>query len=125
MKQSDEPAVFQVPAGISVHLCLAVTDMRKGAYSLVAQIRADLKTNPLSGEIFAFFNRNRRQSKLLWFDGDGFALLSKRLEEGTFAVKKDGSGYEHLQGVDLNRLLGGVPLQRILYQKKVRSRLNK
>ena len=125
MNQPDDPRVFQVPEAIVVHLCLAVTDMRKGAYSLAAQIRSDLKVNPLSGEIFAFFNRNRRHSKLLWFDGDGYALLSKRLEEGTFAVRKDGVGYEHLHGVDLNRLLMGVPLERILYQKKLRLKLNK
>jgi transposase len=35
---------------------------------------------------FLFVNRRRSQLKVLYFDGDGFCVWSKRLEQGQFAV---------------------------------------
>ena len=117
--------MFSVPDGITVHICVGITDMRKGCYTLASKVKQELRVNPLCGEVFVFLNRTRVQVKLLWFDGDGFALLAKRLEEGTFAVSRDKEGYERLEGVDLNRLLKGVPLNRILYQRKIAKKLHK
>lgn len=125
-KSVTEPeSLFRLPAGVTVHLCMGVTDMRKGCYTLAAKIQAEIGVDPLGGEVFAFFNRNRKQAKLLWFDGDGFSLLTKYLQAGTFSVRKEeGRNYQAITGVDLNLLLSGIPLARIVYRKKVAARIN-
>ena len=46
--------------------------MRKSFNGLSALIRAELGQNPLSGQVFIFFNRQRDQVKLIHFEGDGF-----------------------------------------------------
>jgi transposase len=59
-------------------------DGRKGIDGLSQVCRSVLKSNPMSGTIFAFRNRNRRAIKLLMYDGQGFWLAMKRLSQGKF-----------------------------------------
>jgi len=44
----------------------------------------ELGKEPLSGEIFLFMSRFRKQMKILGFEGDGFSLYYKWLEKGAF-----------------------------------------
>lgn len=41
------------------------TDMKKTFNGLSALIRSELDSNPLSGDVFIFFNRHRNQVKLI------------------------------------------------------------
>jgi transposase len=72
-----------------VHRCYLYggrTDMRKGVDSLCGLIRNELGKDPLSGELFVFFNGSHSLMKIIMWDSDGFALYQKRLErasEGT------------------------------------------
>jgi len=59
-------------------------DGRKGIDGLSQVCRAVLKTDPRSGTIFLFRNRNARTIRLLMYDGQGFWLAMKRLSQGTF-----------------------------------------
>lgn len=61
-------------------------DMRKGFDALGGLVRNQMQGDPLSGDVFVFVNRARTQIRLLYFDGDGFVIVAKRLEQGTFAV---------------------------------------
>ena len=58
------------------------TDMRKGFDSLSGMVTTVMQQNPLSGDIYIFFNRRRNKVKLLHWEGDGFGLYYKRLEKG-------------------------------------------
>lgn len=62
----------------------APVDMRKGFEGLAALVRDELGKDPLSGALFLFTNRRRSHAKILWFDGSGLCVLSKRLERGQF-----------------------------------------
>ena len=60
------------------------TDMRKSFNGLSGIIINELGENPGSGDVFIFINRSRNKIKLLHWQGIGFTLYYRRLEEGTF-----------------------------------------
>ncbi len=60
-------------------------DMRKQYDGLYALVVAELKADPLSGDLFLFTNRRRTRAKVLLWDGTGLCLYQKRLERGRFA----------------------------------------
>ncbi len=60
-------------------------DMRKQYDGLYALVVAELKADPLSGELFLFTNRRRTRAKVLLWDGTGLCVYQKRLERGRFA----------------------------------------
>jgi transposase len=43
-----------------------------------------LKQDPIDSGYFLFVNRRRDKVRVIWFDGQGFCLLTKRLSKGTF-----------------------------------------
>lgn len=61
-------------------------DMRKGFDGLSGLVRQEFLQNPLSGDVFIFFNKPRNRIKLLHWQGDGFAIFHKRLEKGTYEL---------------------------------------
>jgi transposase len=62
--------------------------MRKGYNGLMALVSERLEEDVRGGAIFVFSNRRHDRLKMLYFDGSGLWLLSKRLERGTFAWPK-------------------------------------
>jgi transposase len=67
-------------------IALGPTDMRKGFDALAAIVAHSLKLDPLSGQLFLFFNRRRDKMKILYWDRDGLAIWYRRLEQGTYQV---------------------------------------
>jgi len=58
--------------------------MRNGFDGLAGIVRNYLRKDPVSGDVFIFLNKTRTHIKLLYWDGDGFALFYKRLERGRY-----------------------------------------
>lgn len=69
---------------VSVHVYTEPVDMRKQFDTLAAMVAQKLKQNLLSGALFVFVSRNRKRTKVLYFDGTGLCLYCKRLERGYF-----------------------------------------
>ena len=61
-----------------------VTDMRQGFPGLSAQVDQVLEADPYSGHLFVFRGRRGDLLKVIWWDGQGACLFSKRLERGRF-----------------------------------------
>ena len=72
------------PSGAQVWLATGHTDMRKGFDGLALLVQETLKRNPYNGHLFVFRGRRGRLIKVLWHDGQGLCLFTKRLERGRF-----------------------------------------
>ena len=75
--------------GLRIWVCDKPTDMRKSFDTLAALVESVLHQDPLSGHWFVFVNRRANRMKVLCFEGDGYAIWSKRLEAGTFRLPGD------------------------------------
>ncbi len=69
---------------LRVFLALEPCDMRVGANTLSGLVGERLQEQPRNGAPFVFANRSRTRLKILYWDGTGMWLLSKRLEAGVF-----------------------------------------
>jgi transposase len=59
-------------------------DMRRGYDGLFGLVRDVIKQEPLSGHLFLFVAKNRKRTKVLFWDGTGLCIYQKRLEHGRF-----------------------------------------
>jgi transposase len=76
--------MLSFPGSLKVFIALDPCDMRAGMNTLHALVADKLKEDARSGALFVFTNKRGRLIKVLYWDGTGFWLMSKRLEAGTF-----------------------------------------
>ena len=100
--------MIPVPASTRVWLAAGVTDMRKGFNGLAALAQDVLKQDPFSGHLFVFRGRRGDLLKVIWFDGQGACLFSKRLEKGRFVWPSATTGKVTLTPAQLSMLLEGI-----------------
>jgi len=104
--------MFVWSAATRIYLALGATDLRQGFDGLYALVQQRLELDPLSGHVFVFTNRRRSRLKLLFWDGRGLWLCSKRLERGRFRwpMAAEGDSKLRLSAEELAALLGGLDL---------------
>jgi transposase len=97
-----------------VYLAIGATDMRKGFEGLFGIVRDRLLIDPLSGHVFVFCNARKNRLKILYWDGSGLWICSKRLEKGRFSWPGQGdeNGKVRLSQEQLTMLLGGIELAK-------------
>ena len=100
------------PTNTRVWIAAGVTDLRRGFTGLSALVQTKLEQSPFSGQVFVFRGRRGDLIKLLWFDGDGLCLFSKRLERGRFVWPQATSGTVSLTRAQLSMLLEGIDWRR-------------
>jgi len=89
--------VLSFTGALRVFVALEPCDMRKGFESLAGMVGITLEEDLKSGALFVFGNRRRTRLKILYWDGTGLWLMTKRLEAGTFSWPKDTEGKKKLQ----------------------------
>ncbi len=101
--------------------------MRKGVDGLSGVVRDGLKGDPLSGDIFIFFNGRRNQVKLLLWERDGFSIYYKRLERGTYELPAlDGQTTSvELRSDEIMLILQGICLGSVRRRKRFHFSENK
>ena len=100
--------MIPVPTNTKVWLAAGVTDMRKGFNGLSALAETVLTQNPYCGHLFVFRGRRGDLIKVIWFDGQGACLFSKRLEKGRFVWPSAKDGKLSLTPAQLSMLLEGI-----------------
>ena len=104
--------MIQLPVGTRIWIAAGITDMRRGFDGLSAQVQTVLQQQPFSGHVFVFRGRRGDIVKVLWFDGDGLCLFSKRLERGRFIWPQATEGTACLTRAQLSMLLEGIDWRR-------------
>ncbi len=99
--------MIPVPTGVRVWLATGHTDMRKGFDGLALLVQETLRRDPHSGHLFVFRGRRGDLIKVLWHDGQGLCLFSKRLERGRFLWPSPADGSLTITPAQLGYLLEG------------------
>ena len=82
--------------------------MRKGFPGLSLAVQEVLRRDPLSGHLFVFRGRRGDLLKVIWHDGQGACLFSKRLERGRFIWPTPVNGVVSITPAQLGYLLEGI-----------------
>jgi transposase len=105
--------MIQVPAQASVFVMHESVSFRKGIDGMIAMVHSVLREEPMSGAFFVFRNRGRQMLRILFYDGGGFWLCTRRLSKGTFSNWPTGEGQRPCSSLlarDLQVLIwGGNP----------------
>ena len=72
--------MIPVPSAVRVWLATGVTDMRRGMNTLALQVQESFGRDPHGGDLFVFRGRRGDLLKILWHDGVGVSLYTKRLD---------------------------------------------
>ena len=102
--------MLNFPPAVRIWLATAPVDLRRSFDRLAAEVRDVLHNDPLSGHIFVFKNKRGDRVKLLYWDEDGFVIVYKRLEQGTFRWPSVAGGQPSvpLRAAELAMLLDGI-----------------
>lgn len=112
--------LLSLPSSVSIWLASQATDLRKSFDSLAEVVRQQLHGEPLSGQLFVFRNKRADRVKLLYWDEDGFVIVYKRLEAGTFRFPPASGAHVEIRAADLQMLLDGVELDSVKRRRRYR-----
>lgn len=104
--------MLNLPPSVRIFIAVQPTDMRKQFDGLSIETQRILEQDPLSGHLFVFFNRRRTMVKALYWDRNGFCLIAKRLERGTFKLPEtNGQNALEIEAAELGLILEGLDLR--------------
>lgn len=111
-----------ITAGAEMQVLVATkpVDFRKQADGLAAIVQAALGADPFCGAIYVFRSKRMDRVKLLWWDGTGICLMTKRLESSQFRWPPIEDGMMKLTAAQLSALLEGGAWLRVERPEVVR-----
>ena len=103
--------MLSIPPNTTIYWHTGPTDMRKGIDGLSGIVRGEFDGDPLDGSLYLFVNRRRDRMKILHWDGGGFWIYYRVLEQGTFEIRASDDRRLVIDATELAMLLGGVSLE--------------
>jgi transposase len=115
--------VLTFPAGVRLYLATDPADLRRSFDGLSAVVQSTFEMSPMTGDLFIFLNRRATQVRILFWDRDGYVVLMKRLEQGTFRRIKGADGVAHIEidAGELAMLLEGIDAPVVKRRKRYKS----
>lgn len=95
-----------------VFIVTGYTDMRKGIDGLATIVQGTLSLDPYSKSLYLFCGRNAHKLKGLLWEGDGFLLLYKRLDNGRFRWPRSTEEARRLSPQEIRWLLEGLEIDQ-------------
>lgn len=105
--------MLSLPPSVRLFVATQPVDGRKGADSLMVLVRDVFHHDPLSGHLFIFFSRRCDRVRVVYWDRNGFAMWSKRLERGRFkpTFSEGGElGANAIEAAELALIVEGIDL---------------
>jgi transposase len=104
--------VLTLAPGARVFVATARVDGRKGIDGLSVLVRSQFAEDPLCGSLYVFFSRRGDRVRVLYWDRDGYVLITKRLEKGTFKTPwSPEQGHVVIEAAELLLVLEGIELR--------------
>ena len=110
----------EIDSTVRIFLSCGHTDMRKSIDGLASMVTQNFNLDPFNRSLFLFCGRRRDRIKGLLWEGDGFLLLYKRLEAGSFTWPKDETEVIELNSQQYRWLMEGLSI----HQKKTIQKLD-
>ena len=95
-----------------VYLITGYTDLRRGIDGLAEVVQGKLELDPYNTALFLFCGRRRDRIKGLLWEGDGFLLLYKRLDNGCFRWPRNETEAKLLTEQEIRWLVEGLELEQ-------------
>lgn len=102
-----------------IYLACGYTDMRKAINGLAAIVQQNFRLDPFSNSLFLFCGRKCNRLKALYWEGDGFVLLYKRLENGRFQWPRSQEEVRQISEQEFRWLLEGLSIDQPEAVKKL------
>ncbi|GMV27841.1 MAG: hypothetical protein AMXMBFR58_38720 [Phycisphaerae bacterium] len=103
--------MLPLTTGTRIFVALAPVDLRRGFDGLCAHVQGVLEREVLDGGLFVFTNRRHNRLRLLWWDGSGLWLATKRLEQNCFDWPAGEGAAVTLRPEQLTALMSGLIVQ--------------
>lgn len=104
--------MLTLPPGVRLFVATERIDGRKGIDGLAALVRSQLGEDPLSGSMYVFFTRRADRVRVLYWDRDGYVLVTKRLEKGSYRFPwVSERGRVVIEAAELLLVLEGIDLR--------------
>ena len=92
-----------------IYVACGYTDLRRGIDGLAAMVQHEFQLDPTDvGSIFLFCGRRPDRIKALLYEGDGFLLLYKRLDNGAFNWPRNDSTALEINHEQYKMLMKGL-----------------
>lgn len=102
--------MLMLPNAVKVYVGREPINMKRSFAGLVTLIQTEFSHDPLTGNIFVFFNKHANKIKLIYWDRTGFAIWYKFLNHGKFRLPSIQDKIYKISISDLNLLLEGIDL---------------
>jgi transposase len=106
--------MLSLPPSVRLFVASQSVDGRKGVDSLMVIVRDVFGHDPFCGHLFVFFSKRCDRVRILYWDRDGFAMWTKRLERGRFKppFSEDGRlAAAAIEAVELGLIIQGLDLR--------------
>lgn len=95
-----------------VYIACGYTDLRRGIDGLAGLVQQQFRLVPFANTLFLFCGRRRERIKALYWEGNGFLLLYKRLESGSFQWPRNGAEAKELTPQQYRWLMEGLSVEQ-------------
>jgi transposase len=95
-----------------IYVACGYTDLRRSIDGLALLVQKNFQLDPFAPSLFLFCGKRRDRIKALYWEGDGFVLLYKRLESGNFQWPRTKEQVRHVSVQQFRWLMEGLSMDQ-------------